>query len=312
MNINHVQTILYKRDPLKKAFQTLFETLPATARGHVVAVVGELVGTIFFLWFAFAGAQVASASSNADQGSNVSTATDHKSPQQLLYIALSAGFSLAVFSWTFFRISGGLFNPVASHLSLSILVLVAWFLFTSILTRPYQISLGMALIGAITWARCALLCAAQTIGAIIAAYMVYGLFHGGLNVSTELGGGTTIAQGVMIEMILTSQLAFTIFMLAAEKHAGTFLAPIGIGLSLFIAELVAGTLLAVLLYKLIKALEYESIGVEEEEKDILSQIGSRKPSSIIPLKSVGTGGLEPMLPSPAAKPQRPLSNNSDP
>jgi aquaporin related protein len=96
----------------------------------------------------------------------------------------------------------------------------------------------MALIGAITWARCALLCVAQFVGTITAAYMVYGLFHGGLNVGTQLGGGTTPAQGVVIEMILTAQLAFTIFMLAAEKHAGTFLAPLGIGLSLFIAELV--------------------------------------------------------------------------
>lgn len=38
-------------------------------------------------------------------------------------------------------------------------------------------------------------------------------------------------------MFLTAQLVFTIFMLAAEKHKGTFIAPIGIGLSLFIAEL---------------------------------------------------------------------------
>lgn len=38
-------------------------------------------------------------------------------------------------------------------------------------------------------------------------------------------------------MFLTAQLVFTIFMLAAEKHAGTFIAPVGIGLSLFIAEL---------------------------------------------------------------------------
>ena len=32
-------------------------------------------------------------------------------------------------------------------------------------------------------------------------------------------------------------LVFTIFMLAAEKHKGTYLAPVGIGLALFIAEL---------------------------------------------------------------------------
>lgn len=36
---------------------------------------------------------------------------------------------------------------------------------------------------------------------------------------------------------LTAGLVFTIFMLAAEKHKGTFLAPVGIGLALFIAEL---------------------------------------------------------------------------
>lgn len=38
-------------------------------------------------------------------------------------------------------------------------------------------------------------------------------------------------------MFLTFELVFTIFMLAAEKHKGTFLAPIGIGLALFVAEL---------------------------------------------------------------------------
>jgi len=96
----------------------------------------------------------------------------------------------------------------------------------------------MALIGAITWARCALLCVAQTVATIAASYMVYALFNGGLNVCTELGGGTSPAQGVIIEMLLTAQLAFTIFMLAAEQHSATYLAPIGIGLSLFIAELV--------------------------------------------------------------------------
>jgi aquaporin related protein len=38
-------------------------------------------------------------------------------------------------------------------------------------------------------------------------------------------------------MFLTAQLVITIFLLAAEKHKGTFLAPVGIGLSLFVAEL---------------------------------------------------------------------------
>lgn len=95
----------------------------------------------------------------------------------------------------------------------------------------------MVLIGAITWVRGVLLFITQVIGGIVAAYIVQALFQGKLAVSTTLGGGTTIAQGVVIEMILTAQLVFTIFMLAAEKHTGNFIAPVGIGLSLFVAEL---------------------------------------------------------------------------
>jgi aquaporin related protein len=63
------------------------------------------------------------------------------------------------------------------------------------------------------------------------------MLPGPLNIRTSLGGGTTVVHGLFIEMFLTAQLVFTIFMLAAEKHRGTFIAPVGIGLSLFIAEL---------------------------------------------------------------------------
>ena len=70
-----------------------------------------------------------------------------------------------------------------------------------------------------------------------AAGVISAILPGPLNVSTSLGGGTTIAQGVFLEMFLTAELVFTIFMLAAEKHKATYLAPIGIGLSLFVAEM---------------------------------------------------------------------------
>lgn len=59
----------------------------------------------------------------------------------------------------------------------------------------------------------------------------------GSNVRTQLGGGTSIAQGLFIEMFLTSLLMLAILLLAAEKHKATFIAPIGIGLALFVAEL---------------------------------------------------------------------------
>ena len=55
--------------------------------------------------------------------------------------------------------------------------------------------------------------------------------------ATTLAEGTNLAQGLFIEMFLTALLVFTILMLAAEKHRATFIAPIGIGLALFISHL---------------------------------------------------------------------------
>jgi aquaporin rerated protein, other eukaryote len=82
-----------------------------------------------------------------------------------------------------------------------------------------------------------LLIISQVLGAIGAAGIVSCLFPGDLTVRTTLSDATSVTRGVFIEALLTAELVFTIFMLAAEKHRATYLAPIGIGLSLFIAEL---------------------------------------------------------------------------
>jgi hypothetical protein len=68
-------------------------------RGHLVAMSGEFVGTVMFLYFAFAGTQIAN------------TIAPVPNLNQLMFISLSFGFSLAVTAWAFYRISGGLFNP---------------------------------------------------------------------------------------------------------------------------------------------------------------------------------------------------------
>ena len=85
--------------------------------------------------------------------------------------------------------------------------------------------------------RAFLLLAMQVAGSIFASYLVSVLFPTPLNVRTTLAGGTTIAQGIFIEAVLTAELVFTIFMLAKEKHKATFMAPVGIGLALFVGEL---------------------------------------------------------------------------
>ncbi len=182
--------------------------LPRHFRSHFVAMSGEFVGTFLFLFFAFSGTQVANTQTKPPKDSTISQAAN---PAQLLYISLCFGFSLAVNAWVFFRISGGLFN--------------------------HAVTLGLCLVGAVPYIRGLLIFISQLLGGIAAAGIVAVLFPGPLNVKTVLRPGASIAQGLFIEMFLTAQLVFTIFMLAAEKHKATFIAPVGIGLSLFIAEL---------------------------------------------------------------------------
>lgn len=85
----------------------------------------------------------------------------------------------------------------------------------------------MCLIGALPWFRGVLLFISQILGGMVASALVECMFPGVLNVQTTLGGDTSVTQGLFIEMFLTAQLVFTIFMLAAEKHKATFIAPVG-------------------------------------------------------------------------------------
>lgn len=189
----------------------LTDWMNSSVKNHFVAAMGELVGTTMFLFFAFAGTEVANI--RADTGDQTTTggATGFN-VAVLLYVSLSFGFSLMVNVWVFFRISGGLFNPA--------------------------VTFGMVLVRAISVVRAVCLFFAQMCGSLLASVMVRYLFPETFNVRTTLGGGATIVQGVFIEAILTAELVFTIFMLAKEKHRATFIAPVGIGLALFIAELV--------------------------------------------------------------------------
>ncbi|EUC47045.1 hypothetical protein COCMIDRAFT_35348 [Bipolaris oryzae ATCC 44560] len=173
-------------------------------RHLLIAFLGELIGTFLFLFFAFAGTQVANNVRKINGNSNMDLAS-------LLYISLSFGFSLAVTVWVFFRISGGLFNPA--------------------------VTVALSLAGAFGIIKALLLIVAQFLGAIIAAAIVSGLLPGPLAVNTTLSSDTSVTRGLFIEMFLTFMLLLTIFMLAAEKHRATFLAPLVIGLALFIAEL---------------------------------------------------------------------------
>jgi aquaporin related protein len=176
----------------------------SNAKNHFVAFIGEFVGTTMFLFFAFAGTQVANIGSTASDESNTTTgeATGFNATV-LLYVSVVFGFSLMVNVWIFFRISGGLFNPA--------------------------VTFAMLLCRAISPVRASLLLVAQVVGSIFSSYVVSVMFPTTFNVRTTLSSGTSLVRGVFIEAVLTAELVFTIFMLAKEKHKG-MLAAICLGM----------------------------------------------------------------------------------
>ncbi|EMD68343.1 hypothetical protein GGP41_003442 [Bipolaris sorokiniana] len=245
-----------------------------------IAALAEFAGTFMFLFFAFGGTSVANNSNQAnrsDSNTNSDKILQVPDTSVLLYISLAFGFSLMINVWCFFRVSGGLFNPA--------------------------VTLGLYLIGSVPLPRAIMCFVAQMLAGIAAAGVVHALVPGPLSVSTTLSAGMSPARGVFLEMFLTSLLVFTVFMLAAEKHKATFLAPVGIGMALFVAEMVGvfftggslnparsfgpcvvtgdfpsyhyiywfgpimGSLLACGVYKVVKAMDYETVNPGQDFDD---------------------------------------------
>ncbi len=196
-------------------------------------MLGEFVGTTMFLFFAFAGTLVANIGATENANQTTTNATVGFSPIVNLYVAVAFGFSLMVNVWIFFRVSGGLFSKPLP-LPLPLLLNPP----TNLLPPDPAVTLGMVMTKSITYSRGALLVGAQLVGAIVASFIVQALFPSDFNVRTTLAPQTSIARGLIIEAILTAELVFTVFMMAKEKHRATYMAPVAIGLSLFVAELV--------------------------------------------------------------------------
>ncbi|KAJ8107022.1 hypothetical protein ONZ43_g6865 [Nemania bipapillata] len=262
-------------------------------KNHFVAAIGEFVGTFMFLLFAFGGTNAVNTAPDEGQPQDLSA-----NPARLLYISLCFGISLVVNAWVFYRITGGLFNPA--------------------------VTIGLMAIGAVGFARGVIVIISQLLGGIAAAGLVLGLQPGGLYVSTTLSAKTSVAQGFFIEVFLTAQLVFTILMLAVEKHRGTFIAPVGIGLSLFITQMmgvyytggsvnparsfgpavatrsfptyhwiyfigpILGALVASGFYKFIKVLEYETVNPGQDDDGILDSIPTFPEASVFKDREAST------------------------
>lgn len=176
-----------------------------TLRNHIIAAIGEFCGTFIFLWAAFMIAQIA----NSDTA--VSSAGSH--PGQLIMIALGFGFSVMFAVFIFFRVSGGNLNPAVT------LTLV----FTKTIPVPRAIVMWLA----------------QMVAGMAAAGAVSAMTPGEIKFANSLGGGCSRSRGVFIEAFSTAILCSTVLFMAVEKHRATPMAPLSIGVALFIGHLVS-------------------------------------------------------------------------
>ncbi|KAK4464549.1 putative aquaporin [Cladorrhinum samala] len=187
-------------------------TRPSNMRNNLTAFIGEFVGTFLFLFFSFGGTQIATSIPTTQFLPGANSKSPVADSSNLMFISLCFGLSLMANVWAFYRVTGGLFNP--------------------------SVTLALFLVGGLPAVRSVIVVAAQLLGGIAAAGVVSALFPGPMGVETTLGGGASVVQGLFIEMFLTAELVFVIIMLAAEKHRSTHLAPVGIGIAFFLAELV--------------------------------------------------------------------------
>lgn len=162
----------------------------------------EFVDTLFSKFLGIAGnSAIVNNAAVAQQFPNgASTA----SPSKLLFTVMIWGLSVIVNAWAFIRISSGLFNPAMTM--------------AMMMPRAVPLLDGFPDM------------AAQLVGATLVGRIPCSLLTVDAWARAEMGSQTTVAQGVFIEIFLTSQSVIAVSMLAAETHKETYIVPVGIGL----------------------------------------------------------------------------------
>lgn len=175
-------------------------------RHHITAVTAEFVGTFMFLLFAYV---IANAANLAYLPSD--TTKKDSNPAGVTMIAFGFGFSVMVCVFCFFRVSGGHLNPA--------------------------VTLTLALVRAVPPIRAVILMVTQLIAGIAAAAVADALTPGEILFANALGEGVSRSRGVFLEMFATALLCMTVCFMAVEKHRATYMAPLVIGVALFVGHL---------------------------------------------------------------------------
>ncbi|KAJ3168166.1 hypothetical protein HDU88_001604 [Geranomyces variabilis] len=168
----------------------------------------ETLGTFLFLFAAYGAVNAASTAAAAEGGPPGVVGV-----AGTLMIATSFGLSLLVVAWALYRVLGGLLNPA--------------------------VTVALVISKAITPRRGLMFLFAQVIGALVAGAVVEGLFPGPFTGANARKNGISLTQAFFLEIILTALFTIVVLMLAVEKSKHTYLAPVGIGLALFLVHLVA-------------------------------------------------------------------------
>lgn len=154
-------------------------------------------------------------------GAIISAAAMHAGGTSILVVALAFGLALGIAVTAALNISGGHINP-----AVTIAMLIA---------RKIKASHAIAYILAqIAGATIAILILMAVLPAQFGAAVGWGL--------PNLGSGITVAEGTMIEALITFFLVFSVFMTAANPKIGSKIGGLGVGLTLVVLILFAGAL----------------------------------------------------------------------
>lgn len=189
------------------------EKVPLPIRNRSIAMLSEFVGTFLFMLIGLGG----NSTIINDPAMELQYESGEVSanPAKVLVIAVIWGVAVTVNTWTFFRISGGLFNPAVT---MALMIVRA--------VEPFDGFLDIF---------------SQLLGSIMVSAIAYVLLPTGSLAAVKLGDSTSVSQGLFIEMFITTQVVLSVFMLTTEKHKATFIAPVGIGLAVFACVLLCVT-----------------------------------------------------------------------